>query len=57
MLPVFVATPTGDLNEDQRDLLLYGTGADRVHVRYKNRYGRTRSYHAQVKARNPATVA
>ena len=39
--------PFADLNDDQRDLLLYGTGADRVHVRYKNRYGRTRSYHAQ----------
>ena len=36
-----------DLNEGQRDLLLYGAGTDRVHVKYKNRYGRVRSYHAQ----------
>ena len=39
--------PFADLNEAQRDLLLFGAGADRVHVKYKNRYGRTRSYHAQ----------
>ncbi len=39
--------PFADLNEAQRNLLLFGAGADRVHVKYKNRYGRTRSYHAQ----------
>ena len=39
--------PFADLNDAQRELLLFGAGADRVHVKYKNRYGRTRSYHAQ----------
>ncbi|MBL8775465.1 MAG: excinuclease ABC subunit UvrA [Acidimicrobiales bacterium] len=39
--------PFADLNDAQRQLLLFGAGADRVHVKYKNRYGRTRSYHAQ----------
>ncbi len=45
--------PFADLNDDQRELLLYGAGADRVHVRYKNRYGRTRSYHAQYEGLIP----
>ena len=26
---------------------MYGKGVGRVHVKYKNRYGRVRSYHAQ----------
>ncbi len=39
--------PWRKLTKKQQKLLLYGTGAGRVHVRYKNRYGRQRSYHAQ----------
>jgi excinuclease ABC subunit A len=39
--------PWKKLTKKQQKLLLYGTGAGRVHVRYKNRYGRQRSYHAQ----------
>ncbi|MBV6509514.1 MAG: UvrABC system protein A [Acidimicrobiales bacterium] len=31
----------------QRKLLLYGAGDKRVHVRYRNRYGRSRSFHAR----------
>jgi excinuclease ABC subunit A len=42
-----VHTPWRDLPEKARKLLLYGTGDDRVHVKYRNRYGRTRSYHAR----------
>jgi excinuclease ABC subunit A len=35
------------LPRKQQKLLLFGTGAGRVHVRYRNRYGRQRSYHAK----------
>jgi len=38
--------PWRRLSQKHRDLLLHGKGAGRVHVRYRNRYGRTRSYHA-----------
>ncbi|MCP3854042.1 MAG: excinuclease ABC subunit UvrA, partial [Actinomycetia bacterium] len=37
----------GTLPKKQQKLLLHGTGAGKVHVRYKNRFGRTRSYHAK----------
>jgi len=36
-------TPWRKLPKRVRDVLLYGSGTE-VHVRYKNRYGRTRSY-------------
>jgi len=36
--------PYRDLPTDVRDVLMYGRGT-KVHVRYKNRYGRERSYH------------
>jgi excinuclease ABC subunit A len=39
--------PWKKLTKKQQKMLLYGTGAGRVHVKYKNRYGRQRSYHAQ----------
>ena len=32
------------LDEDARDLFLYGTDGDRIEVSYRNRYGRRRSY-------------
>ncbi len=35
------------LGKRQRQTLLYGDGTTRVHVRYRNRYGRQRSYHAR----------
>ncbi|HJR18557.1 MAG TPA: excinuclease ABC subunit UvrA [Actinomycetota bacterium] len=37
-------TPWRKLTKKQREVFLYGTGDDQIHVRYKNRYGRTRSY-------------
>jgi excinuclease ABC subunit A len=46
-------TPWRDLPEKARKLLLYGTGDDRVHVKYRNRYGRTRSYHARYEGAVP----
>ncbi|HEY3729283.1 MAG TPA: excinuclease ABC subunit UvrA [Solirubrobacteraceae bacterium] len=33
-----------DLPEESQDFFLYGTGGDRVHVSYRNRFGRRRSY-------------
>jgi excinuclease ABC subunit A len=41
-----MATPFGDLPAKHRKALLYGTGVDRVWVKFKNRYGRERTYHA-----------
>ena len=38
--------PWSKLTDRQRAMLLTGDGVGRVHVRYKNRYGRTRSYDA-----------
>src|SRR5439155_7054639 len=34
-----------DLPEDQRAVVLSGTGATEPFIRYRNRYGRTRQYH------------
>src|SRR3954453_8323110 len=39
--------PWSSLTQKQRNVILHGKGVGRVHVRYKNRYGRVRSYHAQ----------
>jgi excinuclease ABC subunit A len=45
-LDVALATRWSDLNKRQRDAFLYGRGVDKVWVRFKNRYGRERTYHA-----------
>ncbi|MDB5093760.1 MAG: Excinuclease subunit, partial [Candidatus Eremiobacteraeota bacterium] len=37
-------TPWNKLTKAQRKVMLYGAGDRRVHVRYRNRYGTTRSY-------------
>ncbi|HET9689703.1 MAG TPA: excinuclease ABC subunit UvrA, partial [Acidimicrobiales bacterium] len=39
------ATPWAELSKKHRDVVLYGSGTTQVHVQYRNRYGRTRSYH------------
>ena len=39
-------TPFGRLTKSQRNLVLYGTGARKVHVTYRNRYGTARAYDA-----------
>jgi excinuclease ABC subunit A len=36
--------PWESLDDDDRDLFLYGTDGDRIEVSYRNRYGRRRSY-------------
>ncbi len=41
---VDVQTPWQQLDQDQRDLFLRGTGDQAIEVIYRNRYGRTRSY-------------
>ncbi len=41
---VDVQTPWQQLDQDQRDLFLRGTGQQAIEVNYRNRYGRTRSY-------------
>ncbi|HVF08105.1 MAG TPA: excinuclease ABC subunit UvrA, partial [Actinomycetota bacterium] len=38
-------TPWGKLKKADQKVLLYGSGTKQVHVQYRNRYGRTRSYH------------
>jgi excinuclease ABC subunit A len=39
-----ISTPWQDLSQDDRDLLLEGTGDERHTVTYKNRFGRRRTY-------------
>ncbi|HEV2368939.1 MAG TPA: excinuclease ABC subunit UvrA, partial [Acidimicrobiales bacterium] len=39
------SVPWGKLKKADQKVLLYGSGTRQVHVQYKNRYGRTRSYH------------
>jgi len=41
-----VDTPWEDLSKADRELVLYGTGDDQVHLKYRNRYGRQRSFHS-----------
>jgi excinuclease ABC subunit A len=38
-------TPWKRLKKSDQKVLLYGSGTSQVHVQYRNRYGRTRSYH------------
>ena len=38
--------PWKDLTARQRDAFLFGKGVDKVWVKFKNRYGRERTYHA-----------
>ncbi|HEX4036178.1 MAG TPA: excinuclease ABC subunit UvrA [Solirubrobacteraceae bacterium] len=40
-------TPWAKLTARQREIFLYGTGGERVEVRYRNRYGRERAYAAR----------
>ncbi|HZP30841.1 MAG TPA: excinuclease ABC subunit UvrA, partial [Acidimicrobiia bacterium] len=40
-----VGTPWKKLRKKDKQAVLYGTGSREVHVRYRNRYGRQRSYH------------
>jgi excinuclease ABC subunit A len=42
-----VSTPWSKLRAKDRKLVLYGSGEKPVHVQYKNRFGRSRSYRSQ----------
>ena len=48
-----MTTPWKKLNADQQKVLLYGSGTKQVHVQYRNRYGRTRSYNTQYEGAVP----
>ena len=48
-----IDAPWAKLTAKQRRMLMYGAGVGRVHVRYKNRYGRTRSYDATYEGAVP----
>ncbi|MFP5318094.1 MAG: excinuclease ABC subunit UvrA [Acidimicrobiia bacterium] len=39
-----MSTPWRKLKKSEQKILLYGAGPRQVHVQYRNRYGRTRSY-------------
>ena len=39
------STPWAKLKKADQRVVLYGSGTRQVHVQYRNRYGRTRSYH------------
>jgi len=41
-----VATPWQELRKADRKVVLYGAGKRQVHLRYRNRFGRQRSFHA-----------
>jgi excinuclease ABC subunit A len=44
---VDIESPISDLDDDQLDRLLYGSGEKEIKVRYTNREGRTRTYSTQ----------
>ena len=46
-IEVSVKTPWSDLGKAAQKVFLFGLKKDRVEVRYRNRYGRTRSYNAK----------
>ncbi|MDQ3977967.1 MAG: excinuclease ABC subunit UvrA [Actinomycetota bacterium] len=45
--------PWKKLTKTQQKVLLYGSGPKQVHVQYRNRYGRTRSYHTHYEGAVP----
>ncbi|MEA2827447.1 MAG: excinuclease subunit [Actinomycetota bacterium] len=48
-----VTTPWKKLTPAQQHVLLYGSGTKQLHVQYRNRYGRTRSYNTQYEGAVP----
>ena len=48
-----VTTPWKKLTPEQQQVLLYGSGTKQLHVQYRNRYGRTRSYNTQYEGAVP----
>jgi excinuclease ABC subunit A len=52
-LDVDPSTPWAKLTAKQQNALLYGKGVDKVWVKFKNRYGRERTYHANFEGAIP----
>ncbi|HEX2047059.1 MAG TPA: excinuclease ABC subunit UvrA, partial [Acidimicrobiales bacterium] len=48
-----MTTPFKKLTKAQQKVLLYGSGQKQVHVQYRNRYGRTRSYYTHYEGAIP----
>ncbi|MEA2902204.1 MAG: excinuclease subunit [Actinomycetota bacterium] len=48
-----VTTPWKKLTPAQQHVLLYGSGTKQLHVQYRNRYGRTRSYNTHYEGAVP----
>ncbi len=46
-------TPFRKLKKSEQKVLLYGSGTKQVHVQYRNRYGRTRSYYTHYEGAVP----
>ncbi|MDP8938431.1 MAG: excinuclease ABC subunit UvrA [Actinomycetota bacterium] len=46
-------TPFKKLKKSEQKVLLYGSGTKQVHVQYRNRYGRTRSYYTHYEGAVP----
>jgi excinuclease ABC subunit A len=44
---VDIEKPWSKLKKSEREIFLYGTGGERHHVTYTNRFGRRRSYHVR----------
>jgi excinuclease ABC subunit A len=42
-----VTTPWRSLKKADQKVILYGSGTKKVHIQYRNRYGRTRSYNTE----------
>jgi excinuclease ABC subunit A len=51
---VDLETPWQRLPEEQREFFLYGTNGERVHISYRNRFGRRRSYATQFEGIVPS---
>ncbi|MFN2606737.1 MAG: excinuclease ABC subunit UvrA [Acidimicrobiales bacterium] len=45
--------PWRKLKKSEQKVLLYGSGTRQIHVQYRNRYGRTRSYNTQYEGAVP----
>src|SRR4028118_635012 len=50
---VDLEAPWSELSEDHRQLFLFGTNGKPVHVTYRNRYGRRRSYQPRLEGVSP----
>ncbi|HYU58857.1 MAG TPA: excinuclease ABC subunit UvrA [Actinomycetota bacterium] len=50
-----IRTPWRRLSKKARDVILYGSGDTEVYVKYRNRYGRVRSYYTSFQGVIPVT--